>query len=132
MRILVVDENQDAARSLAAILQLKGHAIRVAFNGSLAVKEADMFKPHLVLMDISMSGMDGLQSCRIMRQALPHTMCIVAITGHDAPEDRQRTANAGFNDHLRKPVDFARLDAILHTLDARVSDETCNNAAEQG
>ena len=86
MRILVVDDNQDGARSLAGILALKGHVIRVAFSGSLAVKEAVMFKPDLVLMDIGMSGMDGLESCRIMRKALPGSMCIVAITGYDSPE----------------------------------------------
>jgi DNA-binding response OmpR family regulator len=130
MRILVVDDNQDAARSLAAILLIQGHAVRVAFNGSLAVKEAGMFRPHLVLMDIGMSGMDGLQSCRIMRRTLPHTMRIVAITGYDSPEDKQRTAIAGFDDHLVKPVHRDQLDAIIIAVAARNSDEGCNNAGE--
>ncbi len=131
MRILVVDDNQDGARSLAGILALKGHVIRVAFSGSLAVKEAVMFKPDLVLMDIGMSGMDGLESCRIMRKALPGSMCIVAITGYDSPEDRQRTAMAGYDEHLVKPVDFEKLDAIIRMVMERVTGrdpDTAGNA----
>ncbi len=128
MRILVVDDNHDAARSLASILLLKGHTIRVAFSGSLAVKEAAMFKPHLVLLDIGMSGMDGLECCRIMRKALPSSLRIVAITGYDSPEDKDRTKVAGFDDHLVKPVDFVHLEEVLRTVRTRISDEGCNNA----
>src|SRR5262249_46085241 len=104
LRILVVDDNINAADSLATLLELAGHEVRVAYEGEAARLVAEAFKPQVVLLDIGMPGMDGLEVGRLLREK-PQTRSalLVAITGWGAPEDLRRSKEAGFDHHLVKP-----------------------------
>jgi signal transduction histidine kinase/CheY-like chemotaxis protein len=113
-RILVVDDNVDAAESLALLLQVQGHEVEVAHDGPTALKKAESLRPEVVLLDIGLPRMDGCQVARQMRQqAWGDGTLIVALTGYGQEEDRQRSAAAGFNAHLVKPVDLEALYQLL-------------------
>ena len=113
-RVLVVDDNQDSAESLAILLRLEGHTVAVAFDGATALVEAARFQPQAVLLDIGMPGMDGYQVVHELRAKEPtRSAVILALTGYGQPEDRARSKAAGFNDHLTKPVDPALLIKML-------------------
>ncbi len=118
MRILVVDDNQDGARTTARVLAISKHLVQVAFNGAVAVKEAALLQPEVVLLDISMSGIDGYETCRIIRKMLGDKVYIIAITGWGSVEDRQRSRDAGFDEHLLIPVDWKVLKPLLLTVEA--------------
>jgi len=109
-RVLVVDDNVDAATSLAELLRHRGHEVRAVFDGSEALEEATRFTPDAVVLDIGLPGMDGYETARRLRQ-LPggRHMMIVAVTGWGQDEDRRRSKEAGFDHHLVKP---AHPDAI--------------------
>ena len=113
-RLLVVDDNKDAAMSLATLLRLQGHEVRIADNGSLALEMANSYRPDLVFLDIGMPGMDGYEVARRMRQmpGLEKTV-LTALTGWGQQEDRRRTAKAGFDHHLVKPVEATALENLL-------------------
>lgn len=113
-RVLVVDDNADAASSLALLLRLLGHQVHVANDGPEALQAVAADCPDLVLLDIGMPGMDGYEVARRLR-ALPGTerTLIVALTGWGQSQDRQRSKDAGFDHHLTKPVEPAQLQAIL-------------------
>jgi PAS domain S-box-containing protein len=114
-RILVVDDNRDAADSLALMLQLKGHDIRTAEDGAQGVQIAEEYRPDLVLLDIGMPRMNGYEAARhIRQQPWGKTMRLVALTGWGQDEDKRRAAEAGFDQHLTKPVEHARIEALLH------------------
>ncbi len=113
MRILVVDDNLDGARSLVLLLAAMGHEARMASGGGVAVKEYGLFKPQLILLDIGMSGMDGYETCRVIRRIGGNLPLIVAVTGRDGEEDRQRSMQAGFDHHLVKPVAIEHMQAML-------------------
>ena len=117
-RVLVVDDNEDATNTLAMILQLEGHEIRTAYSGVDALLEADQFHPEVVLLDIGLPGLDGYQVAERLR-AVTHRsdMRMIAITGYGQETDRKRTQDAGFANHLVKPVDFAELKRVLDSLD---------------
>ncbi|MEO6445105.1 MAG: PAS domain S-box protein [Gemmatimonadaceae bacterium] len=117
-RLLVVDDNQDAANSLAMLLKLQGHEVRVAFSGVAALEIANTYTPDVVFLDIGMPGMDGYDVARLLRQqpGLEH-LVLAALTGWGQREDRRRTAEAGFNHHLVKPVEPKALEAVLAELD---------------
>ncbi len=117
MRILVVDDNQDGARTMARGLQLLGHDTQVAFNGNSAVKLSGVFKPRVVLLDIAMSGIDGHETGRVIRDLLGTNVRIIAVTGLSSSADHQRSMEAGFDDHLGKPLDWNKLKCMLETLD---------------
>jgi PAS domain S-box-containing protein len=121
-RILVVDDNEDSALTLATLLELEGHHAAIANSGESAIRIADMEKPELVILDIGMPGMNGLKVAEHLRQQLhdPDPM-LVALTGWDQPEDRRLTAEAGFNYHLVKPVDADALREILGALERRTT-----------
>jgi signal transduction histidine kinase/ActR/RegA family two-component response regulator len=113
-RILVVDDNLDAAKSLAMLLQLQGHEVAVAHDGPTALKTADAFRPEVVFLDIGLPRMDGYQVVNQMRdQPWATRVLIIALTGYGQDEDRQRSAAAGFNAHLVKPVDHRALGQLL-------------------
>jgi CheY-like chemotaxis protein len=116
MRVLVVDDYTDNALSTAEVLERSGHSVRVAFSGSVAVKQATLFKPQLILMDIGMSGLDGVEACKAIRRFLGNEVVIIAVTGQDSEEDRRRTTEAGFNAHLVKPLDWHTVNAYLSKL----------------
>jgi PAS domain S-box-containing protein len=113
-RVLVVDDNEDAADTLSVLLELLGCEIRTTYNGADALAVASEFKPGVVLLDLGMADMDGLEVARRLRaaEAGEHTI-LVATTGWGQEEDRRRTSAAGFDHHLTKPVDHDRLVAII-------------------
>ncbi len=121
-RILVVDDNRDAAESLEALLELLGAQVAVAFNGADALVKAEAFDPSIAILDIGMPGMDGCELARRLR-AHPrlHGIGLIALTGWGQPDDRLRIARAGFDYHLLKPVDVDELTAALQKLDQRAS-----------
>jgi two-component system CheB/CheR fusion protein len=119
-RILVIDDNVDAADSLALTLELLQHDVRVAYDGPSALKVADDFIPELVLLDIGMPGMNGYevaQKLRTMRSC--QGALVVAQTGWGQKEERERSAAAGFDRHLIKPVDLPTLQTIIAGLPPR-------------
>ena len=113
-RVLVVDDNRDAAESLTMILQMSGHEAETAFSGAQALERVAVFKPDVVLTDIGMPGMDGYEVARRLR-ADPATrdLRIIALTGWGQAQDKERALAAGFNRHLTKPVDPEELDSLL-------------------
>jgi CheY-like chemotaxis protein len=113
-RVLIVDDNADGADSLGHLLSLMGHESATEYDGPSALERAKAFAPDVVLLDLGMPGMDGFDVCRNLRQAALRTRpTIVAMTGWGRQEDRTRTKEAGFDDHLVKPVDRAQLEAVL-------------------
>jgi PAS domain S-box-containing protein len=105
-RVLVADDNADAADMLAALLELAGCQVRTAYDGPGAWRQADAFRPDVALLDLGMPGLDGYELCRrIRREPWGGGVAIVAITGWGQQEDRRRSAEAGFDLHLVKPVD---------------------------
>ena len=115
-RVLVVDDNLDAAKSLAALLKMQGHEVRVAHDGRSALEVAAGFLPQFVLLDIGMPGMDGYEVARRLR-TIPDLQRarLAALTGWGQPEDRRRSAEAGFDFHLVKPVEPQRLQELLES-----------------
>jgi PAS domain S-box-containing protein len=118
-RILIVDDNQDSAASLALLLEMAGHAIHVAHDGLDAVEMAARVQPDLVLLDLGLPRLNGYDAARRIR-ALPsgRSMVIVAVTGWGQDSDRQKTVDAGFDVHLVKPVDP---DALMKLIAAHPS-----------
>jgi CheY-like chemotaxis protein/nitrogen-specific signal transduction histidine kinase len=113
-RVLVVDDNEDAADSLAALLQLSGHEVVVAYDGHQALKAADEFRPEVVLLDVSMPRMDGHEAARRLRATeWGKSIYIVALSGFGQDQDRARSLAAGCNAHLIKPVAPTDLDDVL-------------------
>jgi PAS domain S-box-containing protein len=113
-RILVVDDNADAAESLAMLLTMQGHDLRMAGDGMAALALAESFAPRLVLLDIGLPRLNGYEVAARIRQApWGRGMLLVAITGWGQAEDKKAAMAAGFDRHLTKPVDLAHLDAIL-------------------
>lgn len=119
-RILVVDDNRDAAESLAALLGLMGAETAVAFSGTDALDKAEQFHPTFGILDIGMPGMDGCELARRFR-AHPrlHGLGLIALTGWGQPDDRLRIARAGFDHHMLKPVDVEELSSVLRRLGQR-------------
>lgn len=113
-RILVVDDNVDAADSLAVLLRMDGHVVRVACDGVEALETAQADLPEIVVLDLGMPGMDGFEVARRLR-ALPQSkeVLMVALTGWAQEEDRRRCFEAGFDGHLPKPVELDALRQFL-------------------
>jgi len=117
-RVLLIDDNFDAAESLAQLLALSGHDARTANDGPSAIQLAQEFQPEVVFCDLGLPGMTGFDIARALR-ALPFgdEMVLAALTGYGQPSDRQKTANAGFDAHLVKPVDPAVIESFLDDRD---------------
>jgi signal transduction histidine kinase/ActR/RegA family two-component response regulator len=113
LRILVVDDNVDAANSLALLLKLRGHDVRVAFSGAEALEAASADQPDLAFLDIGMPEMDGYEVARRLRSGWGSSLTLVAVTGWGTDRDRERSRAAGFDHHLTKPVDAAALEAVI-------------------
>ena len=112
-RVLVVDDNVDAANSIGQVLQLFGHKVRCVYDGPSALLAAEEFRPSIIVLDIGLPGMDGYEVARRLRNmAAFDSIPIVALTGYGQDEDRGRSREAGFNEHLAKPVD----PEVLHGL----------------
>ncbi|HEY0554011.1 MAG TPA: response regulator, partial [Thermoanaerobaculia bacterium] len=116
-RILVADDNVDSAASLEMMLGFMGNEVRTANDGLQAIAEAAAFRPDLILLDIGMPGMNGYDACReIRRQPWGQGIVIVALTGWGQDEDKRRSREAGFDQHLVKPVEPAALGGLLAAL----------------
>lgn len=113
-RVLVVDDNGDAAQMLALMLEMMDCDVKTANDGFVAIETAKSFLPEIVLLDICMPGMDGYKVCKALRgiSSLKDAV-IVAQSGYGQSEDRQRSMEAGFNDHLVKPVSMEALEKML-------------------
>jgi DNA-binding response OmpR family regulator len=114
-RILVVDDNADAADSLGMLLQVRGDEVRVAYDGLEALELAGDFNPEVVLLDIGMPKISGYDVARRLREARGDTVFIIAISGWGQESDRKRARESGFDHHFTKPVDF---DALLALIDS--------------
>ena len=116
VRILIVDDNVDAAESLGMVLQAIGHDVRVVYDGETALRAALADPPQVVLLDIGLPRLDGYEVAKRLRQqvGLSHVV-IVAVTGYGQASDRERSRGAGFDHHLLKPVDLASVQSILAT-----------------
>jgi PAS domain S-box-containing protein len=116
-RILVADDNVDSASSLAMVLTLLGHEVRTAHDGLEAVEAAAAFRPDAILLDIGMPKLNGYDACRRIReQPWGKDAAIFALTGWGQEEDKRRSQEAGFSDHLVKPVELAALEKLLSEL----------------
>jgi PAS domain S-box-containing protein len=114
IRILVVDDNVDAADSLARLLRIWGHTVRVAYDGPSALEVEAVFAPNVVLLDLALPRMDGLEVGRRMREGRSgNDLLLVALTGFGQSADRSRTALNGFDHHLTKPVSIVALQPLL-------------------
>jgi CheY-like chemotaxis protein len=113
-RVLVVDDNVDAARSLAKLLSLKGHSCRTAFSGDDALSIAASFVPEAVVLDIGMPETDGYAVVRQLRaQPREPAPVLIAVTGWGQADDRRRSLESGFDHHLVKPVELDALHRLL-------------------
>jgi CheY-like chemotaxis protein len=116
-RVLVVDDNRDGAASLADMLRLLGDDVRTAHDGLQAVEEAGRFRPEVILMDIGMPRLNGLDATRRVRgQPWGRAIKIIALTGWGQEHDRERSREAGCDGHLVKPVSLADLEQMLGSL----------------
>lgn len=114
LRVLAVDDNPDAVKSLAMLLELLGCEVITARDGLEAVQAGELHKPQLVLLDLGMPVLDGFNACRRIReQDWGREMVIVALSGWGQEEDRKRSAEAGFDAHLVKPLDPGILRRLL-------------------
>jgi CheY-like chemotaxis protein len=119
LRILVADDNRDAAETMGILLEMMGHQVQRVHDGEAAVQAAGSFRPELVLLDIGMPGVNGYEACRRIRaQAGAAAPKLVAVTGWGQPHDVQSARDAGFDHHLVKPVD---MDALMQVVEACVA-----------
>ena len=113
-RILVVDDNRDAGKSLGLLLKIAGHQVDFAFDGLEAIEKAEEIRPELILLDIGLPKMNGFDACREMRsRPWGKDIVMVALTGWGQAEDRRRSQAAGFDRHLVKPIEYTELTKIL-------------------
>jgi PAS domain S-box-containing protein len=128
LRILVVDDNHDAAESLSVLLEMSGHQLHIAHEGETALQTAITFHPQAVLLDIGLPGMDGYEVARHLREQPGMKECfLVALTGYGQEEDRRRSKEAGFDHHLVKPVDPDQLDALIKIYSSKSIDPAASD-----
>lgn len=114
LRILVVDDNRDAADSLAELLGIQGYRVRTAYDGPGALSVAARFRPEVVLCDLKMPNMNGYEVAKCVRRLFqPSDVLLVAVTSYGADDDRRRAREAGFDHHFLKPVDSNALHGVL-------------------
>jgi CheY-like chemotaxis protein len=113
LRVLVVDDNRDSADSMVMLLEQLGHEAYGAYTADHALKLARTIAPTLVLLDLNIPGRDGFEIIRTLRESMRHPMFIVAMTGYGQRSDRDRTRDAGFDDHLTKPVELDQLLQVV-------------------
>lgn len=122
LNILVVDDNRDAADSMALLLQMTGHAVQVAYDGVTAIRSVEAFTPDVALIDLAMPEMDGIELIHELRDyAHLQSTRFYALTGFSESGVREETSRAGFSGHLVKPIDIDALTDILQTIKKRSS-----------
>jgi PAS domain S-box-containing protein len=120
LRLLVVDDNRDAADTLAALLSVMGHDVVVAHDGHQALRMLDGLRPHAVFLDIGMPGLSGYDVAQAVRRDARHDgVMLVALTGWGGADDRARTAQAGFDAHLTKPAPVTAIESVLRAVESR-------------
>jgi two-component system CheB/CheR fusion protein len=113
-RVLVVEDNEDAAETLADVLRLGGHEVEVAHDGAEGLRRASEWAPEAVLCDIGLPGIDGYEVARRLRaDSAGKRTLLVALTGYALPDDLRRAREAGFDAHLAKPARLEEIEAIL-------------------
>jgi CheY-like chemotaxis protein len=124
-RVLVVDDNQDAASSLALLLTMLGHEVQTANNGLEALDAIQSFDPGVVFLDLGMPGMSGYEVAdRARAMSGGRESVLVALTGWGQESDRQRTRQAGFDYHLVKPVERSTIEALLSEIQSQSTAKT--------
>jgi len=123
-RILIVDDNEDSAESMALLLKFDGHQVEMAHDGLTALRVAQSFQPEIILLDIGLPGMNGYDVARQLR-AQPETnrAQLIALTGYGQEEDRKRSKEAGFDYHLVKPVEPEALQHLLNSVPTAASSQ---------
>src|SRR5437763_6602245 len=117
-RILVVDDNRDAADSLARLIRSFGHEVRAVYGGKDALEETSAFQPDMALVDIGMPDLDGYETVTELRQRRGQVhLIVVAVTGHNSDEDKRRAYESGFDLHVAKPMNVQTLKDLLKLLD---------------
>ena len=115
-RVLAVDDRRDALQILGTLLKVSGYEVRTASDGATALIIAQEFCPNAILLDLGMPGMSGLQVARIIREDESQKgVVLIAMTGYDSDEDRQKSQEAGFDFHLVKPADIHEVRRIFET-----------------
>jgi CheY-like chemotaxis protein len=114
VKVLVADDNRDAALSLGALLEMSQHEVLIAHDGEEALKIARQAMPDAMILDIGMPRLTGDQVARAVRSELwGQRIFLVAVTGWGEPEDKERAGAAGFDHHLTKPVDVDEIEKLL-------------------
>jgi CheY-like chemotaxis protein len=130
LRVLVADDNVDAAESLAMLLEELGAEIRLAHDGEEALAAAEALRPHVAFLDVGMPKLDGYQvGRRIRAERWGADVMLVAVTGWGQPEDRRRSKEAGFDEHLVKPAPVEMVEKVLATADASLRARARDSAA---
>jgi CheY-like chemotaxis protein len=112
-RVLVVDDNEDAADALAQLLRVSGHEVDVAYNGMCALARVRARRPDIVLCDLGLPELSGFDFARAIRREHADHIRLVAISGYDRPEDIRRSLEAGFDAHLAKPAQSADIESLF-------------------
>ena len=111
-RVLVVDDNEDAANLLGELAQLRGHDVMIAHDGIQALELVATFQPEVAVLDIGLPGMDGYQLAAELRERVPDCR-LIALTGYSQRKDRETALDAGFSEHLVKPVKASDLLVLI-------------------
>jgi CheY-like chemotaxis protein len=120
LRVLIVDDNMDAAESLAILVSALGHDVRTAYDGVSAMQAAIDFRPDVALLDIGLPRLNGYEvATRVRQLSMPQPPVLIAMTGYGQESDRKLALGAGFDHHLVKPADFDNLQKILLGVEAR-------------
>jgi CheY-like chemotaxis protein len=124
-RILVVDDNRDAADSLARLIRSFGHEVRAVYGGKEALEETASFLPDMAFVDIGMPDLDGYETVTELRQRRGQVhLIVVAVTGHNSDEDKRRAYDSGFDLHVAKPMGVETLKDLLKLLDPEHEDSS--------
>ena len=117
LRLMVVDDNVDAAETFSALLEMQGHNLHTAHDGFDAIKIANAFKPHVVFLDIAMPDMNGYETAEELRRILgAENVVLIALTGWEAEADRIKSTNTIFNYHFTKPIKIDEINTLLSTI----------------
>lgn len=118
-RVLVVDDDRNTAETMACLLRLFGHDVRIALDGHRAIEVARRERPSCMLLDVGLPGVDGYEIASRLRRELAGSIVLIAVTGYGREEDRRAALAAGFDHHFVKPLDQDGFNALLAALEAR-------------
>ena len=114
---VVVEDNVDSAETLRSVLEMAGHSVDVAFTGDTGLELVRERQPEVVLCDLGLPGLSGFEVAEALRDDGSHNgMLVIAVTGYGQPEDRRRSREAGFHEHLTKPVDLMTIETTVRRL----------------